>query len=265
MITSLVQRLVRYPGLALIGGVALFGTLAASPRVAHAQTPLAPGVLLYGDEDLLGFGYGGGDPIAGATLTGLTTNTITDATNSFGHGFPFTPSGGEFSGTDQIFVGSVQTNAHDGYAAFAGRTAGPQVVEMDYSALVGVGQQVTSLTLGIAADDFQFGSFGQPFTASVNGVVNAALTAKLNSLNQTGPLTHFLTIGIDPALLTPSDTLTVSIDQGGDGGDGWAADFFTVGVTTASVAAPEPGSLALVALGAAPLLAVARRRRSNRA
>jgi hypothetical protein len=37
--------------------------------------------------------------------------------------------------------------------------------------------------------------------------------------------------------------LTLSIDQGGDGGDGWALDYLTVGVTTQQTptsTVPEP-------------------------
>ena len=43
-----------------------------------------------------------------------------------------------------------------------------------------------------------------------------------------------MTIGIDPAVLQTNNILTLSIDEGGNGGDGWAIDFLTVGVTTIS-------------------------------
>ncbi len=103
---------------------------------------------------------------------------------------------------------------------------------------------LTGLTLGIAADDFQNTVFGNPFTASVNGITNVALTNELNSLNQTGPVVQFFTIGIDPSLLSSTNVLTLTISEGGTGGDGYAVDFLTVGVTTQSV--PEPSGLILL-------------------
>src|SRR5262249_44089887 len=155
-----------------------------------------------------------------------------------------------FPGTDTIYVGSVQTASHDGYSVAASRVAGPLVASLDYSSLVPAGQTITSLTLGIAADDFQNPRFGQPFTATINGTAATALTTKLNTIDETGPVVHFFTIGIDPSLLSSTNILTLSIDEGGDGGDGYAVDFFTVGVTTQPTATPEPGTLALVAVGA---------------
>jgi hypothetical protein len=106
------------------------------------------------------------------------------------------------------------------------------VITLDYSSLVPAGQKVATLTLGVGADDFQFPAWGQPFTALINGVTNAALTAALNGLNQTGPYEQFLSVGIDPAALQANHVLTLSINEGGNGGDGWAVDFLTVGVTT---------------------------------
>jgi hypothetical protein len=114
---------------------------------------------------------------------------------------------------------------------------------LDYSSLVGAGQSVTSLTLGIAADDFQFPVFGQPFLVMLDGSSDANLTTKLESLNETGPVVHFFTIGLDPALDNASHTLTLSIDQGGDGGDGWAVDFLTLGVETTATETPEPSGV----------------------
>jgi hypothetical protein len=183
----------------------------------------------------------------------LAPGASTQASNQFGHPFPFSPQAGEFPGTDQIFAGSNQTGAHDGYSTVA--TKGPQLLTLDYGSSVAPGQVVTSLTLGIAADDFQFPSFGQPFTASVNGVVNAALTNLLNSLDQTGPVVRFVTLGLDPAIDTGSHILTISIDQGGDGGDGWAVDFLTVGVTTSAAGVPEPSTLLVVGAALVGLLA----------
>jgi hypothetical protein len=179
----------------------------------------------------------------------LAPNAVTLASTAFGHGFPFTPDAGDFPGTDTIFVGSVQTAAHDGYSTFAGRVNGPQVLTLDYSSIVPGGQSLSTLTLGIAADDFQFQAFGQPFTATVNGSVNAALTAQLNAFNQGGPVVQFFTIGLDPKIDSGSHVLTLSIDEGGDGGDGWAVDFLTMGATTTTSAVPEPSALAMLLLG----------------
>jgi hypothetical protein len=203
----------------------------------------------YGDADALGTGaYGANDPIAGATLQGLAAGTVTFASLVTAHGFPFSPDVGDFSGTDQIFVGSTQTATHDGYSAAGSRVSGPQLFTLDYSSLIPPGSQIGTLTLGIAADDFQAPVFGQPFTASINGTDNAALTAALNGLNQTGPVVQFFTIGIDLVALSSNHQLTLAINQLGDGGDGWAVDFLTVGVTTSNGSlnpVPEPAATSL--------------------
>jgi hypothetical protein len=221
--------------------------------------PATASLLTYGDEDCLNQGcYGANDPTSGATVQGLLPGVVTLATSSFFHNYPFSPSA-DFPGTDQIYVGSNQTGSHDGYSGASQRIAGPAIFTLDYSSLVPSGQSVTSLTLGIAADDFQFPGIGNPFTATINGVVNTALSNELNSLNLTGPLVQFFTVGLTPGIDTPSHTLTLSIDEGGDGGDGYAVDFLTVGVTTASTGtAPEPSTLALLAAGT--LLALRRHR-----
>lgn len=234
--------------------VAMAVVLFASSTRAHA------GVIEYGNENLLGTGTYPSDPKAGATLSGLLPGVVTDATNSFFHGYPFSPGVNDFPGTDQIYVGSTQTGADDGYSTAPERINGPQVLSLDYSSLIGAGQVVQTFTLGIASDDFQFPLFGNPYTATINGIVNLPLTNELNSLNDSGPVEHFFTIGIDPSLLSPTGIMTLSIDQGGNGGDGWAVDFLTVGITTTS-SVPEPSSFALMGLGAIGLAANACRRR----
>ena len=198
-------------------------------------------------------------PKDGATLEGLAADVVTLATHSFGHNFPFSPEAGDYPGTDQIYVGNTQTNYHDGYSGSDSRINGPQVITLDYSSLISENETVATFTLGIAADDFQYSTWGQPFTASINGVVNTTLTNTINSLSETGPYTHFLTIGIDPMSLSTNNILTLSIDDGGDGSDGWAIDFLTVGVTTQTV--PEPSTAVLFGIAAISLIGFIRCRR----
>jgi MYXO-CTERM domain-containing protein len=220
---------------------------------AAAGCALADGVGQYGDADVLGTQAYVGDPLAGATLNGLAPGATTFGTLITPHAYPFAPSG-DFAGTDQIYVGSVQTGAHDGYASSVERTGGPQTIVLDYSGLIGAGETVTGLTLGIAADDFQFVPFGQPFTSLINGVELPQLTAALNGVDQSGPVVQFFTIGVPVGMLSSDHTLTLVIDEGGDGGDGWAVDFLTVGVTTV----PAPAGAGLLALAG---IAAGRRRR----
>ena len=196
--------------------------------------------IIFGDQDLFGFGYGGGDPLAGARLEEVEPDAVSFGSRDFGHLFPFIPEENDFLGTDQIYTGSNQTTVLDGYAAFPARINGPQIVNLDYSSLVGSSETITSLTLGIAASDFQFPTFGQPFSGLINGEEHSTLTATLNSLNQTGPRTQFFTIGLDLSLLSANNILSLGIDGGGNGGDGWAVDFLTVGVATI----PEPATYA---------------------
>jgi hypothetical protein len=234
----------------------LFALLLASIDSA-AQTPVPPPtsidgqVATYGDRDLVGFQYPpGANPVAGARLVGLASGAITLATEGFGHGFPFKPGDNDVNGdedypnTDQIFVGSNQTAAHDGYAQFDGRKQGPATFSLDYSKLVPAGTRISTLTLGIAIDDVQFAMWGQPFSASINGQPDRAITSELNKIDDTGPMTRFFSAGIDPAILTPDHILTVAIDEGGDGGDGFAIDFLTVGLTTSAGASGSAGNRA---------------------
>ena len=235
----------------------------AAPLAAQTALPGQPGVLLYGDVDRLGFGFANpADSYAGATLTGLAAGATSAATTGSGHGFPFSPEGDDFAGTDRIFVGSTQTAAHDGYASFGGRSSGPQTFTLDFSSLLPAGHELTTLTLGLALDDFQFGAFGQPYVGRVNGAVYSPLSVLLNGVNQTGPLTRFYTIGLDVTSIGGT-SLTVSIDQGGTGGDGWAIDYLTVGVQTQKISnVPEPATVALAATGLIGVGLVARRRRA---
>lgn len=230
---------------------------AAPVAVAAAVLAIAPAqaaVTTYGDADVLGTGSYGSDPTAGATLQGLAPGATTFAGLITGHGFPFSPGPGEFAGTDQIYVGSVQTGVHDGYSGAAERINGPQVITLDFGSLIPTGSTLLTLTLGIAADDFQQPSLGQLFNARINGVDSPALTAVLNAIDQGGPVVQFFTIGLPLSVMRNTGMLTLEIDQGGDGGDGWAIDFLTVGVTFV----PAPGATALGMMG---LAAIARRRR----
>jgi hypothetical protein len=241
------------------------GFSAAIIFVVAGTAALADGFEEYGNENVLGTGSYSSDPKAGATLIGLAPDVVTDAALTQGHSYPFTPGVGDFSGTDQIYVGSVQTGAHDGYSGVSSRINGPDILTLDYSSLVPSGSTITSLTLGIAADDFQNAAFGQPFTATVNGTVDAGLTNELNSLNESGPVVHFFTIGVAPSFLASNNVLTLSIDEGGDGGDGYAVDFLTVGVTTTAInSVPEPGTWALGAAGLITTTGCILRRRRKR-
>jgi PEP-CTERM motif len=232
-------------------GFALLACASGATRVVGA-------VMLYGDKDVLNdpnTSYPV-DPTTGVMLEGLAPDAVTFGAPPVGHAYPFSPAVGDYPGTDQIYVGSLQTGTHDGYSVSTERINGPQVISLDYSALVPAGQSVASLTLGIAADDFQFPQFAQSFTALINGAAAPVLTNVLRGVDQSGPVVQFFSIGISPAVLAANHVLTLSIDQGGDGGDGWAVDFLTVGVTTT----PEPTTLLLSGLGTVGLLAMRRRK-----
>ena len=214
----------------------------ALAAAALVQGSATAGVVQYGDEDLLNTGTYSSDPKAGATLEGLAPGVITVATNSYGHSYPFSPTPGDYAGTDQIYVGNIQTASHDGYSNSGSKIHGPQVITLDYSSLLSPGQVIDTFTLGIAADDFQRPTFGQRFIATINGATHTRITTQLNAFNQTGPRVQFFTVGISPTLLLDTKVLTLTIDELGDGGDGWALDFLTIGITAQAV--PEPSTIA---------------------
>jgi hypothetical protein len=179
-------------------------------------------VEIYGSENLLGAGFKAGqNPFAGAILRGLTAGQTTTATTKFAGPAVITPATGDFAGTDQVYVGSTQTPA-------AGQLAGPQVLTLDYSAITQLGRSIKTFTLGLATDGFENPTINSPYTATVNGVADPALSALLNSIDGAGQVEQFVSIGIDPALLSPTKILTITID--GPGGSGWAVDFATVGI-----------------------------------
>ena len=217
-----------------------FLTAAALLAVLATASTAPATVIQYGDKDVLGTKSYDYEPTTGATLQGLAPGVVTSATLIQGHGFPFDPQG-DYAGTDQIYVGYPQGAQYDGYSRHATRAYGPQVITMDYGAAVPQGHHVTTLTLGLAADDFQQPSWHQPFSAWVNGQYDATLSGGLNALNQTGPKVQFHTIGIDTGILQPNHELTLTIDEDGTGGDGWAIDFLTIGVTTAQ----DPATIGL--------------------
>ena len=246
--------------------LAVLGLSAAHPAFAQV-TSIAPGVLEYGNENQEGAGpYSGGfnpvgfSPKAGATLSGLSAGQITSGAQSSGHSefFPDAPAG-DFAGTDTIHVGSTFTNqAHDGYAGqylypqVPGDThvvKGPDTFSLNYASLVPAGQALQTLTLGIELDDFQFAKFGDPYIATINGAESTQLESVMNQVVLTDPSSQFYTFGINPSLLNSSGVLNLSIDEGGDGGDGYAVDFLTVGVTTNAAPAAVPEASTTVSFG----------------
>src|SRR6202044_2713097 len=113
--------------LALSAGFVALSVAILTPQMAKA------GIQFYGDENVVNSGVTyASDPTAGATLTGLAPGVTTAATLITPHDYPFSPEAGDFPGTDQIYVGSVQTNAHDGYSNTAQRINGPDVLTMNY-------------------------------------------------------------------------------------------------------------------------------------
>ena len=258
----------------------LFGLAALILGAAHSAsaqtTSIAPGVLEYGSENQEGTGpYAAGfDPKSGAVLSGLAPGQVTMGSQSSGHTefFPDAPAG-DFAGTDTIHVGSTFAGqAHDGYSyqyiSNPGHVVkGPDTFALNYASLLPAGQTVQTLTLGIEADDFQFAKYGQSFTAFINGVESPGFEKVLNTPVLTDPSSQFFSFGVDPALLSSNDILNLSIDEGGDGGDGYAVDFLTVGVTTNAGPAAVPEASTTISFGLLLLLglggvAVARKRRA---
>ena len=256
-------------------GIATLAALGLSAAQPASALPVPSNVQFYGNENQEGAGpYAAGfDPTAGATLSGLSAGQVTSGSQSSGHTefFPNAPAG-DFPGTDTIHVGSTFAGqAHDGYSdqylTNPGHVVkGPDTFALDYSSLVPAGNTLQTLTLGIEADDFQFSKYGQPFTATINGIPSTEIANALNSVVLTDPSSKFFTFGIDPALLSSSKVLNLSIDEGGDGGDGYAVDFLTVGVTSSPV--PEASTTVslglLLALGLGGMVLAARKRQAAR-
>jgi len=186
-------------------------------------------VRIFGDVDMLGTGTYPVDP-----TTIVATQGLVEGAGAYmpaiGHSWGFVPEDDDFPGTDQIYTGSVQLGYHDGYSIAEERISGPQEFVLDASDLLCAEGHVTSLTLGIAADDFQQPSFGQPFSVLINGVFHHQLSYWMNTIDQTGPCVGLYCLGLDPLLLGSDGIMAVTIDQGGDGGDGWAVDYLTLGV-----------------------------------
>ncbi|MGC1310260.1 MAG: hypothetical protein WA885_23780 [Phormidesmis sp.] len=240
----------------IVAGLVSFG----ASDSAQAAT-LGANVKFFGDQDLFGRANGPNkdvypaDPTAGAALVGLQAGDVSFANQSFNHGFPFVPEADDFPGTDQIYRGEAKSGSlKDGY--FNKGINGPQLLDLDYSDLVS-SSAIKTFTLGIAADDFQFPTFGNAYTASLNGQDAPALAAILNSFNLTGPggpRTQFFSIGIDPSVLNASHRLALSINQvGGADGDGWAVDFLSIGIEAKM---DEPVAQDVPAPGVLPGLAV---------
>lgn len=225
----------------------VIATVFVSASVGSPAFAGVDNVQTYGDVDMLNQGMYPDDPTAGADKFGLAANEIMFATNQYFHdNWPFTPEPDDLPGTDTMYAGAFQYAGGDGYSNAAGHVNAAQIITIDYSAQIPEGHTITSFTLGIAADDFQFPIFGNPYTAVVNNAQVPALSAVFNNLNQTGPFVQFFTIGLDVNTLNPDHTLTLIVRQAAGGprgdilaqGDGWAIDFLTVGVETI----PTPGA-----------------------
>jgi hypothetical protein len=202
----------------------------------------------YGDEGLFYGNTYSSDPKSGATLEGLATDISTKATLIENAGFTF-PAVPDYPGTDTIYIGSTVAVNGDGYWSISSKNYIPQEVSFDYSSLLPSGNKLETLTLGIAGSDFQFSAFNNPFYVWVNGIRNTTLESVIEGLDVGGPMVQFFTIGIDPNTLLSSNILNLKIDEGGNGGDGWAVDYFTVGVTSSPKDVPEPSSIFLALTG----------------
>jgi hypothetical protein len=184
----------------------------------------AAGIAVFGSEGFFGQQYPAkANPYEGTALTGLAPNVSTVAISKFVAPATFAPIATDYPGTDQIYVGSNEIPGAD-------QLVGPQVITLDYSALTKLSHPIKTFTLGIATDGFEDPTTNIPYTVSINGVVNTTLTSILNNLNDADRVEQFVSIGIDPAQLSASKVLTISIDSPGNDVSGWAVDFLTVGI-----------------------------------
>lgn len=225
------------------GVMSLLG-LVMQPSSAQAM------VLEYGDRDCLGFDcYGQIDPTADVTLNGLAANESSISNERFFHSFPFLPEADDYAGTDQIFCNTANApETGDGYCnSDAEATIGSLTTVLDYSAALSPNEIVKTLTLGIASDDFQTRDFGGRFKAFINGQEYDFLSQLLDGLNNGGPSVKFFSVGVPLDFLTADNQLSIEIAKEGgiDTPDGFAADFFTVGVETV----PTPAAILPVLMG----------------
>jgi len=94
---------------------------------------------------------------------------------------------------------------------------------------------------------------GESVHATINGSVTLGSPRYWGtSIDESGPVVQFFTIGIDPAtLLANQRPDLVRSTKAETADDGWAVDFFTVGVTTSATAVPSRRPWALMAGGLA--------------
>lgn len=222
------------------GVMSLLG-FALQPSTAQAM------ILEYGDRDCLGMDcYGEIDPTAGVTLTGLQGGESSISPERIFHSYPFSPAADDYAGTDQIFCTSVgSSEENDGYCNSDEALSAPLTAVLDYSVALSPNEVVKSLTLGIASDDFQSRDFGGTFTAFINGQEVDFLSQLLDSLNNGGPSVKFFSIGVPQDILAENHELSIEIRKEGESRDGFAVDFFTVGVETV----PTPAAILPVLMG----------------
>lgn len=204
-------------------------------------------VVVFGDLDRVGNGTYLTSPWDTAALFGLTAGQ-TSAGPVFPAAGPTPPNQADFQRTDRVLKGTG--SAQDGYAnAMNNPLSGAHTFTLDYTAALQGGTAVDTLTIGVMLIDVQPSASAQ-YTLNVNGSASAFtnITGVVNGLDQAGQAGQFLSFGVplDVLALNPSaNTLNFTIDQG-VGGDGFAVDFLTVGVTPV----PEPAGLLLVGLAA---------------